>query len=157
MGTRAETREQAVETLRRRNADLEVLYETVKDLSSTLSVDRVLERLLDRTLQHLDAEIGSILLLGDDDHLRVMVSHGLPPEVVERTEMKIGEGISGHVALHGEPLIVEDVEAHPTFRRRNRERKAALVAPGPFDLEFERLVEVAVICEPGEPIDLREA
>ena len=122
MGARSETREQVVESLRRRNADLEVLYETVKDLSSTLSVERVLERLLDRTLQHLEAGIGSILLLGDDDRLRVMVSHGLPPDVIERTEMKIGEGISGHVALHGQPLIVEDVEAHPTFRRRNRER-----------------------------------
>jgi hypothetical protein len=51
-----------------------------------------------------------------------MVSKGPPPDVVERTEMKIGEGISGHVALHGQPLIVEDVKAHPTFRRRNRER-----------------------------------
>ena len=122
MGMKSETREQAIESLRRRNADLEVLYETVKDLSSTLSVERVLQRLLDRTLQHLEAEIGSILLLGDDDRLRVMVSHGLPSDVVERTEMKIGEGISGHVALHGQPLIVEDVEAHPTFRRRNRER-----------------------------------
>ena len=57
-----------------------------------------------------------------DDHLRVMVSKGLSPDVVERTEMKIDEGISGHVALHGQPLIVENVEAHPTFRRRNRER-----------------------------------
>ncbi|MBW2715007.1 MAG: sensor domain-containing diguanylate cyclase [Deltaproteobacteria bacterium] len=122
MGTQVETKEQALEALRRRNQDLEVLYETVKDLSSTLSVERVLQRLLDRTLQHLEAEIGSILLLGDDDHLRVMVSQGLPPEVIERTEMKIGEGISGHVALHGQSLIVEDVEAHPTFRRRNRER-----------------------------------
>jgi signal transduction protein with GAF and PtsI domain len=122
MGTRSKTNEQAIESLRRRNADLEVLYETVKDLTSTLSVERVLQRLLDRTLQHLEAEIGSILLLGDDDRLRVMVSQGLPPDVVERTEMKIGEGISGHVALHGEPLIVEDVEEHPTFRRRNRER-----------------------------------
>jgi diguanylate cyclase (GGDEF)-like protein len=122
MGTLLETKEQAIEALRRRNQDLEVLYETVKDLSSTLSVERVLQRLLDRTLQHLEAEIGSILLLGDDDQLRVMVSKGLPPEVVERTEMRIGEGISGHVALHGQPLIVEDVEAHPTFRRRNRER-----------------------------------
>jgi diguanylate cyclase (GGDEF)-like protein len=121
MGT-PETTEQALEELQRRNADLEVLYETVKDLSSTLSVERVLQRLLDRTLEHLNAEIGSILLLGDDDHLRVMVSKGLPADVVERTEMRIGEGISGHVALHGQPLIVEDVEAHPTFRRRNRER-----------------------------------
>jgi len=122
MGTRSEKRDEAIESLRRRNADLEVLYETVKDLSSTLSVERVLQRLLDRTLEHLEAEIGSILLLGDDDSLRVMISQGLPPDVVERTEMKIGEGISGHVALHGQPLIVDDVEAHPTFRRRNRER-----------------------------------
>ena len=122
MAARSETKEQVLESLRRRNADLEVLYESVKDLSSTLSVELVLQRLLDRTLQHLEAEIGSILLLGDDDQLRVMVSQGLPPEVVERTEMRIGEGISGYVALHGEPLIVEDVEAHPTFRRRNRER-----------------------------------
>ena len=122
MSTRSEVSENPIEDLKRRNADLEVLYETVKDLSSTLSVERVLQRLLDRTLLHLEAEIGSILLLGDDDQLRVMVSKGLPPEVVERTEMKIGEGISGHVALHGQPLIVEDVEAHPTFRRRNRER-----------------------------------
>jgi diguanylate cyclase (GGDEF)-like protein len=122
MGTRTDARKQAIESLRRRNADLEVLYETVKDLSSTLSVERVLQRLLDRTLEHLEAEIGSILLLGDDDRLRVMIAQGLPEDVVERTEMKIGEGISGYVAQHGQPLIVEDVEAHPTFRRRNRER-----------------------------------
>ncbi len=38
----------------------------------------------------------------------------------------------------------------------HRERKAALVAPGALDLALERLVEVAVICEPGEPIDLRQ-
>ena len=49
MGSRSETRDEALESLRRRNADLEVLYETVKDLSSTLSVERVLQRLLDRT------------------------------------------------------------------------------------------------------------
>jgi len=122
MASRSQTGDKALEELRRRNADLEVLYETVRDLSSTLSVDRVLERLLDRTLQRLEAEIGSILLLGDDDQLRVMLARGLPQEVVERTEMKIGEGISGHVALHGQPLIVEDVEGHPIFRRRNRER-----------------------------------
>ncbi|HXV35917.1 MAG TPA: sensor domain-containing diguanylate cyclase [Myxococcota bacterium] len=121
-GERAQSEKDLIESLRRRNADLEVLYECVKDLSSTLSVERVLQRLLDRTLEHLSAEIGSILLLGDDDHLRVMIAQGLPPDVIDRTEMKVGEGISGYVALHGKPLLVEDVEVHPTFRRRNRER-----------------------------------
>ena len=160
MGKRSETREQAIESLRRRNADLELLYETVKDLTSTLSVDRVLERLLDRTLQHLEAEIGSILLLGDDDQLRVMVAKGLPTEVIERTEMKIGEGISGHVALSGEPLIVEDVEAHPIFRRRNHERyytstliSAPLVSNGALLGVIN--INNKTNREPFEPHDLR--
>jgi len=122
MAKQSEAADNLIEELSRRNADLEVLYETVRDLSSTLSVERVLQRLHDRTLEHLDAEIGSILLLGDDDQLRVMIAKGLPMDVIERTEMKMGEGISGHVALHGQSLIVEDVEAHPVFRRRNRER-----------------------------------
>jgi diguanylate cyclase (GGDEF)-like protein len=122
MAKQSEAADNVIDELSRRNADLEVLYETVKDLSSTLSVERVLQRLLDRTLEHLDAEIGSILLLGDDDQLRVMIAKGLPMDVIERTEMKMGEGISGYVALHGQSLIVEDVEAHPVFRRRNRER-----------------------------------
>ena len=53
MGARPEANEQAVESLRRRNADLEVLYETVKDLSSTLSVERVLQPEFEDRSDHL--------------------------------------------------------------------------------------------------------
>ena len=106
----------------RRNAELEVLYDTIRDVSSTLSVRQLLERLLKRSLDHLEAEIGSILLLGADGRLRMHVAHGLPDEVVKSTQMELGEGISGHVAETARPLIVDDVENHPVFRRRNHER-----------------------------------
>ncbi|HYB13642.1 MAG TPA: hypothetical protein VEG67_09225, partial [Myxococcota bacterium] len=64
--------------LRRRNAELEVLYGTIRDLTSTLSVHEVLQRLLDRTLEHLHAEIGSIFLLEANGLLRLSVFQGLP-------------------------------------------------------------------------------
>ena len=111
-----------VDELRRRHAELEILYQTIRDLSSTLSVEQVLERLLARTLRHMNAEIGSILVMGSDRKLRIVAARGLPPAVVKETEMEIGEGISGHVISTGLPLMVDDVELHPVFHRRNHER-----------------------------------
>jgi diguanylate cyclase (GGDEF)-like protein len=108
--------------LLRRHAELGVLYETVRDLTSTLSVEQVLSRLLERTLHHLDAEIGSILLLESDSTLRVVSARGLPDRVVEAAEMKIGDGIAGYVAETACSLLVSDLDADPRFAGRNRER-----------------------------------
>ena len=108
--------------LRRRNAELEVLYGTIRDLTSTLSVHEVLQRLLDRTLEHLHSEIGSIFLLESNGLLRLMVFQGLPADVVQEATMPIGMGVTGHVAQSGLSLLVRDVELDPRFRRRNHER-----------------------------------
>ncbi|MFQ5418344.1 MAG: diguanylate cyclase [Myxococcota bacterium] len=111
-----------IQELERRHEELEILYDTVRDLSSTLSVQQVLDRLLARTLQHLDAEIGSILLIESDRRLRVFAAYGLPNEVAIGTTMQVGQGISGYVAASATPLLVEDVEVDPRFARRNHER-----------------------------------
>ncbi len=94
----------------------------MRDLVSTLSFHEVMQRLLDRTLLHLRAELGSILLCEEDRTLRILVSHGLPEAVVRESRVKEGEGISGYVVKTGESLLVEDVENDPRFQRRNRER-----------------------------------
>ena len=51
-----------LKSLQRRNAELTLLYDTIRDLNSTLSVREVLDRLMARALGHLESEIGSILL-----------------------------------------------------------------------------------------------
>ena len=43
-----------LQRLQDRNAELEIVFDTIRDLISTLSVREVMERLLDRTLVHLD-------------------------------------------------------------------------------------------------------
>lgn len=108
--------------LRRTHSHLELLYDTIRDVTSTLSVREVLERLLRRVLSHLDAEVGSILLRGADDKMRIEVAQGLPPEVVDETCMEAGQGISGAVAASGESLLVQDIESDARFRRMNHER-----------------------------------
>jgi GAF domain-containing protein len=108
--------------LERRHAELRLLYDTIRDLSSTLSVREVLDRLMGRVLDHLDAEIGSILLLRPDERLRIVTAQGLPADVLQETAVGIGEGISGYVARTGRSLLVSDIEHDERFRRRNHER-----------------------------------
>ena len=108
--------------LQRRHAELELLYETIRDLTGTLSVREVLDRLLDRTLAHLDAEIGSILLIGPDRKMRIVVARGLPSQVVDESVVGVGDGISGYIAETGRPLLVSDIERDERFRRRNHAR-----------------------------------
>ncbi len=111
-----------LQRLRRRNAELELLYATLHDLTSTLAVREVLDRLLSRVLDHLDSEIGSILLLHPDERLRIVTARGLPTDVTATTAVLVGEGISGLVAEKGASILVSDVERDPRFSRRNNER-----------------------------------
>ncbi len=108
--------------LKHAHVRLELLYDTIRDVTSTLSVHEVLERLLRRALGSLDAEMGSILIRGADELMRIEASQGLPAEIVEETSMKSGEGICGVVLATGEPLLIEDIEADPRFGWKNHER-----------------------------------
>jgi diguanylate cyclase (GGDEF)-like protein len=118
----AETAPAGLENLQRRNAELEVLYATIRDLTSTLAVHEVIERLLDRILRHLDSEIGSILLLDRENRLRIVLSRGLPPVVGADTRIAPGKEISGYVLATAKPLLIADIEKDERFRRRNHER-----------------------------------
>jgi len=146
--------------LRRRNAELEVLYGTIRDLTSTLSVHEVLQRLLDRTLEHLHAEIGSIFLLEANGLLRLSVFQGLPAEIVQEATMSIGTGVTGHVAKSGLSLLVRDVELDPRFRRRNHERyytRTLISAPLILQDRVRGVINVnnKTSREPFRPEDLR--
>jgi diguanylate cyclase (GGDEF)-like protein len=105
-----------------RDRELEILFATIQDLTSTLATDEVIQRLLKRVVLHLDSEIASILLLAPDRTLRISHAHGLTEEVVESTCVELGRGISGYVARTGVALLVEDVAGDPRFHRYNHER-----------------------------------
>lgn len=119
----AETLEARIADLEKRNLRLEALYEIARDLGSSLQLDPLLDRILTRTLEALNSEIGSVLIHDPDEEiLWLRASKGLGAGANEPTAMQMGQGISGWVALHREPILVDDVEADPRFSRRNLER-----------------------------------
>lgn len=110
---------------------LAALYEIGRALNSTLEPDEVLDLILGMTLDLFSADAGSIMLL-HEGLLRIRRARGLPPEVVEKTVVPLGQGIAGWVALTGEMLLLNGRIDDPRFRnlvRRDDEISSSLCTP----------------------------
>lgn len=93
----------------------------------------VLEVIIDEATEILDSEIASILIFDpESDKMSIHAAKGLDQDVIEETEIKIGEKISGWVAQNKKAILVHDIEKDPRFAKRNHERyytKSLISAP----------------------------
>jgi signal transduction histidine kinase/DNA-binding response OmpR family regulator len=71
----------------------------------------------------------AIALSNQEDHmLQMMVNANFPPEVND-VRIPIGEGISGWVAQHGEPVLVPDVRQDPRYIGIDLDTRSELCVP----------------------------
>lgn len=107
--------------LLRQNQDLAVINLISEILSSSLQLKEVLEMTLSKVLQVMNIETGWIFVLDEASQLlKVAYAHGLPAEVVDSiSELRLGEGIAGQVALSGEPLIIENASNDPRINAKS--------------------------------------
>ncbi len=68
----------------------------------------------------MDLNTCSLMLSNElTGELTIKSARGLSDEVIKRTSVKIGDQIAGYVAVEGNPLLIEDIENAPPFKRRN--------------------------------------
>lgn len=85
------------------------LDNVVKDIYSSMCFEELLNALLDVSLNTTKGSSGSIMLVGDGkDELSVKFSRGLDEDMVKKSRVKIGNGISGLVAKNRTPLLIDD-------------------------------------------------
>ncbi len=93
----------------RKVTELSSLFEIGKAISANLYLDKVLELIMQKSLELIQAESGSLMLLDDDKQaLKIKASVGLSKEIVESVRWKMGDGIAGWVAKHEQPLLLKD-------------------------------------------------
>ena len=100
----------------RRIEELEQLNEVSRSVVRVLDLDQVLAHILYAATQMLDVETGSVLLVDEDGEelvFRLSVQEGRPAGIKQR--LKVGEGVAGWVAEHGQPLLVHDVSQEPRW------------------------------------------
>jgi PAS domain S-box-containing protein len=93
---------------RRHTALMAALRDIGLDLSAQLDLPALLKIIVQRAAQLLDAPMGDLLLIEPDGQaLKEVANYQSPPEDQIFT-LRLGEGVSGRVALTGEPLIIDD-------------------------------------------------
>jgi response regulator RpfG family c-di-GMP phosphodiesterase len=81
---------------------------------------KLLEFVLNAALRHVNAQRGSLMVTTEDGKwLKVVASVGVPDEARE-SPVEIGRGISGWVAEHVKPLLVEDIADYPSVAQISR-------------------------------------
>jgi NtrC-family two-component system sensor histidine kinase KinB len=107
------------------------LYRVGGKLMRTLNVDQLLGEILE-VLERSFGYLGCAVLLVDEaaGELYIKASRGYPPEVVERTRIKIDEeGITGWVVAHKVPLNVPDVTEEPRYIEGVKGTRAEMAVP----------------------------
>jgi len=102
---------------------LGTLNEVVELSARIPKIQDLLASVLQSTMRAVRANIGSIMLLNQEElTLRIAASRGLPEGLQDEAEIRVGEGIAGRVAQVGEPIIVDDIETDPRFAKLNDPR-----------------------------------
>jgi GAF domain-containing protein len=100
--------------LAREQRNTETLLRILTEASSTLDLDRALNRTLALLNDAIGAEQGSIMMVNPDDNtIQYRAGYGyLTPVMTEGprpTALKVGDGLAGWVIKHREPVRVDDV------------------------------------------------
>ena len=103
-------RKQAEGELSKWAAQLRALYETSLEINAWQDVPTLLNAIVRRAADLLDARMGGLYLVRPDgESLELVVAHNLPGAYTGTT-LRFGEGVSGRVAQTGEPLMVSDYQ-----------------------------------------------
>lgn len=106
---------------------LELLYEVGRDLNRRLDLDDLLKRLLQRTVESMQAEDGTIVLLGTRrDMPRILDIHG-----ERHVDLRgvLETGLAGWVIEHRKPAVIPDVHQDPRWLPTGGEVGSALAVP----------------------------
>ncbi|MHB9154904.1 MAG: HD domain-containing phosphohydrolase [Endomicrobiales bacterium] len=96
------------------------IHEFGMTATGIVSKEELTQLIIDSACKLIRSDTGSLMLLNHEtNELTIAASRGLPPEVVQTTRLKVGEGVAGRVAQTGKAIFVEDIETDVRFMRAN--------------------------------------
>src|SRR6202021_2712678 len=91
--------------LSRHSQELTIFHDVAKALTSSLDLDSILQTIMEKMAEYFRPDTWSLLMV-DDVHseLYFAIAVGPAAEALKNVRLKVGEGIAGGVAKHGERL-----------------------------------------------------
>ncbi len=108
---------------------LDSLYRISSLVSQTEDPREALELIIKNLLETLGATSASIALINPDtNRLEIEVYRGLPKSS-EEIKLALGSGVTGWVALHGQPVLIEDVRFDARYITLKQSIRSEMAAP----------------------------
>jgi diguanylate cyclase (GGDEF)-like protein len=105
--------------LNRQNLELNIFHDVAKTLTSSLELDSILQTIMEKMAEYFRPDTWSLLMVDEErDELYFAIAVGSASEALKNVRLKVGEGIAGYVAKHGEKVVVPDVLKDPRFAKR---------------------------------------
>jgi len=103
----------------RQSQELAIFHDVAKALTSSLDLDSILQTIMEKMAEYFRPDTWSLLMVDEArQDLYFAIAVGNAAEALKNVRLKVGEGIAGYVAKHGERLIVPDVYTDPRFAKR---------------------------------------
>ncbi len=104
------------EETERRLAEVSTLLTLANQITSSLDLQEVLDRIVNILKNVIDCRSCCIFLLHEESQMmEIKASSGIKPKWVKEAKLKVGEGISGKVAQDAKPLYIPDTRKDPDF------------------------------------------
>src|SRR5689334_23202441 len=105
--------------LTRQSQELMIFHDVAKALTSSLDLDSILQTIMEKMAEYFRPGTWSLLMVDEArEELYFAIAVGEKAEALKNVRLKVGEGIAGWVAKHGEARIVPDVRTDPFFASR---------------------------------------
>ena len=109
--------------------DLAALYRIAALAANSGDAESASREILTEIMAVFGAESGSVSLLNPHTgYLEIVTQQGLPRDTGEFA-LKLGQGVTGWVTLHGKPLLVPDVTTEPRYIAARANVRCEMAAP----------------------------
>jgi len=145
------------ERFKRFQEEVNIYNQIGKALTSSLDSREILQKIMDTIADYFRPSNWSLLLLDEStNELYFEIVVGKVSNRIKNMRIKLGEGIAGWVGLHGQPLLVSDVNKDPRFSQKidrisNFDTESIIAVPMKIQ---NKVLGVIEIISTNEPITL---
>ncbi len=112
-----------------REQALKIISEITRAMNQSEEPDGVLDQILYACMQSTGAESGSIMLVeADKKSLRIRAARGFSVSM-DSYRLNVGEGVTGWVAKHGKPRIVNDTSIEKDYIKLKEDLNSEVAVP----------------------------
>ncbi len=131
---------------------IRALTEISKAITSDLYLDDILTLVVTVTAKVMDSKICSLWLIDEKEKaLKLRATQTISQEYLKERNLKLSEGVVGHVASNNRPMIIFDVLEEPKYKEKEMARKEGLSSMLSVPLVVKEKVIGVINCYSQKP------